>query len=260
MRKLRRNYPMMKRMFVVLCCALGLLMPGPICAENVKMDEVVVTATRSEALRSQIPASITVISRKEIEEGQAATLSEVLRDVPGLDVVQQGGAGKTTSIFIRGAESRHTLVLIDGIRVNSPTAGGFDFADLYIGDVERIEIVRSPLSTLYGSDAIGGVIQIITKRGTDSSATVAFEGGSYGTAKEDISAKVKKDNYDLTLTASRRDVEGFSQASAGSERDAHQNTTLSSRIGILRKGATRIDITARLTESKTDLDGWGGEG
>ena len=248
---------MMKRMFVVLCCALGLLMPGPICAENVKMDEVVVTATRSEALRSQIPASITVISRKEIEEGQAATLSELLRDVPGLDVVQQGGAGKTTSIFIRGAESRHTLVLIDGIRVNSPTTGGFDFADLNIEDVERIEIVRSPLSTLYGSDAIGGVIQIITKRGTGSSATVGFEGGSYGTAKEDISAMVKKDNYDLSLTASRRDVEGFSQASAGSERDSHQNTTLSSRIGLLRRGTTRIDITARLTESKTDLDGWG---
>src|SRR3972149_6629633 len=196
----------MKRIFVVLCCALvGLLSPGLIYAENVKMDEVVVTATRSEALRSQIPASITVISRKEIEEGQAATLSEVLRDVPGLDVVQQGGAGKTTSIFIRGAESRHTLVLIDGIRVNSPTAGGFDFADLNIGDVERIEIVRSPLSTLYGSDAIGWVIQIITKRGTVSSATVGFEGGSYGTAREDISAEGKKDNYDLALTASRRD-------------------------------------------------------
>ncbi|MBI5406098.1 MAG: TonB-dependent receptor [Nitrospirae bacterium] len=248
---------MMKRMLVVLCCALGLLMPGPIYAENVKMDEVVVTATRTEALRSQIPASVTVISRKEIEEGQAATLSELLRDVPGLDVVQQGGAGKTTSIFIRGAESRHTLVLIDGIRVNSPTAGGFDFADLNIGDVERIEIIRSPLSTLYGSDAIGGVIQIITKRGTASSATVGFEGGSYGTAKEDISAEVKKDNYDLVLTASRRDVEGFSQASTGSERDSHQNTTLSSRIGLLRKGTTRIDITTRLTESKTDLDGWG---
>ena len=199
----------MKRMLVVLCCALGLLRPGPIYAENVKMDEVVVTATRTEALRYQTPASVTVISRKEIEEGQAATLSEVLRDVPGLDVVQQGGAGKTTSIFIRGAESRHTLVLIDGIRVNSPTAGGFDFADLNIGDVERIEIVRSPLSTLYGSDAIGGVIQIITKRGTASSATVGFEGGSYGTAKEDISAEVKKENYDLALTASRRDREAF---------------------------------------------------
>src|SRR3990172_1652517 len=117
MRKLRRNYPMMKRMFVVLCCALGLLMPGPICAENVKMDEVVETATRSEALRSQIPASITVISRKEIEEWQAATLSEVLRDVPGLDAVQRGGAVKTTSILIGGEEPRHTLVLIDGIRV-----------------------------------------------------------------------------------------------------------------------------------------------
>jgi vitamin B12 transporter len=141
--------------------------------------------------------------------------------------------------------------------VNSPTTGEFDFADLNIGDVERIEIVRSPLSTLYGSDAIGGVIQIITKRGTDSSATVGFEGGSYGTAREDIATEIRKENYDLALTASRRDVEGFSQASAGSERDAHQNTTLSSRIGILRKGATRIDITARLTESKTDLDGWG---
>ncbi|MBI5039604.1 MAG: TonB-dependent receptor [Nitrospirae bacterium] len=250
----------MKKVFVVVCCALGLMMSGPIYAENVKMDEVVVTATRTEALMSQIPASGTVISRKEIEEGQAATLSEVLRDVPGLDVVQQGGAGKTTSVFIRGAESRHTLVLIDGIRVNSPTTGGFDFADLNIEDVERIEIVRGPLSTLYGSDAIGGVIQIITKKGTASSATVDFEGGSYGTAKEDISAEVKKEDYDLALTASRWDVEGFSQASTGSERDGHQNTTLSSRIGLLRKGATRIDITARLTESKTDLDGWGVDG
>src|SRR3989337_46002 len=177
----------MKKVFVVLCGVLGLLMPGPIYAENVKMDEVVVTATRSEALRSQIPASVTVISRKEIEEGQAATLSELLRDVPGLDVVQQGGAGKTTSIFIRGAESRHTLVLIDGIRVNSPTTGGFDFADLNIEDVERIEIVRSPLSTLYGSDALGGVIQIFTKRGKASSASASLEGGSYGTTRETVS-------------------------------------------------------------------------
>jgi len=245
---------MMKRMFVVLCCALGLLMPGPIYAENVKMDEVVVTATRTEALRSQLPASVTVISRKEIEEGQAATLSELLRDVPGLDVVQQGGAGKMTSVFIRGAKSEHTLVLIDGVRVNSPTSGGFDFADLVVDNIERIEIIRSPLSTLYGSDAMGGVIQIFTKRGKVSSASASLEGGSYGTMRETVSTEVKREIYDMSLSASRLDTEGFSVFKAGSERDGYQNTSISTRLGKTTDSG-RIDLTSHLVQGVTELDG-----
>lgn len=241
---------------VVFWSVLSLLNSGHVYAENVKLDEIVVTATRTEIPRSQIPGSVTVITEKDIVSGQASTVSDLLRNISGIDIVQQGGSGKTTSIFIRGGGSGHTLVLIDGVRVNSTTTGGFDFADLALDNIERIEIIRGPLSTLYGSDAISGVIQIFTKRAKTSSASVSFEGGSYGTTRETISTEVKKDRYDLSLAASRMDTEGFSAVKSGSERDGYQHTTLSSRIGIFPGSATRIDMTARLSESKTELDGW----
>lgn len=241
---------------VVFCGLLSLLNSANLHAENVKLDEIVVTATRTEVPRSQIPGSVTVMTEKDIESAQVSNVSDLLRNIPGIDVVQQGGAGKTTSIFIRGGESGHTLVLVDGIRVNSTTTGGFDFADLAVDNIERIEIIRGPLSTLYGSDAVGGVIQIFTKRAKASSASAGFEGGSYGTTRETVSTEVKKDRYDLSLAASRMDTEGFSAVKSGSERDGYQSTTLSSRIGIFQGSAAQIDMTARLSESKTELDGW----
>ena len=245
----------MKCLLVVLCCVFSLLSPVAAYAENVKLDEIVVTATRTEVHRSQIPSLVKIITDREIEERHVASVSDLLRDVAGLDVIQYGGPGQITSVFIRGAESKHTLVLIDGVRVNSPTVGGFDFANLAVDNIERIEIIKGPLSTLYGSDAIGGVIHILTKRGRTSSGMVSFEGGSFGTSREVISTEVKKDKYDLSLAASRMDTEGFSAAKAGSEKDGYQNTTISSRISISPTAMTRIDITAHLTETKTDLDG-----
>lgn len=244
----------MNWLFIVLCFVLGLWRSGNVNAENVKLDEIVVTATRTEVPRSQIPGSATVMTEKDIESAQVSNVSDLLRDIPGIDVVQQGGAGKTTSIFIRGGESSHTLVLIDGVRVNSTTTGGFDFADLATDNIERIEIIRGPLSTLYGSDAVGGVIQIFTKRAKASSASVGFEFGSYGTARETISTEVKKDRYDLSLAASRLDTEGFSVFKAGSERDGYQNTSISMRLG---KGTAsgRMDFTTHLIQGTTELDG-----
>ncbi|MCD5401659.1 TonB-dependent receptor plug domain-containing protein, partial [candidate division NPL-UPA2 bacterium] len=136
-------------------------------AEEVVFDlgEIVVTATRRPQPIGGISASVTVIDAEEIAERGEITVLEVLRELPGLDVVQSGGPGAITSVFLRGAESGHTLVLVDGVRVNSPTTGMFDFANLTVDNIERIEIVRGPQSTLHGSSAMGGVINIITKRG-----------------------------------------------------------------------------------------------
>lgn len=244
----------MKRGVVVLGCALSVLTFNQSHAENIRLDEIVVTATRAEVQRSQVPASITIITAGDIEEQHASSVSDLLRDIPGIDVARQGGAGKMTSVFIRGAKSEHTLVLIDGMRVNSPTSGGFDFADLTVNNIERIEIIRGPLSTLYGSDAIAGVIQIFTKKAKASSASASLEGGSYGTTKEAVSLDVKRDIFDMNLSASRWDTEGFSVFKAGTEKDGYQNTSISARLGKTTRTG-RIDLTGHFVNGKTDLDG-----
>ncbi|MCC7203330.1 MAG: TonB-dependent receptor [Nitrospirae bacterium] len=240
------------RIFTLLSC---MIVPGTLFAESVRIDEIIVTGTSTGMLRSEIPAAVTLITSQDISEKGISNVSDLLREIPGLDVVQPGGTGKQSSVYIRGANSSQTLVLIDGIRANSPTTGLFDFADLSIDNIERIEIIRSPMSTLYGSEAMGGVIQIFTKKGTSTAGTVAFESGSFGTTKESISTGIKKDFYDISLNASRLDTEGFSTIASGSENDSYENTTISSKIGIHRAGRS-IGIIAQLTEARTEIDGF----
>ncbi len=232
-----------------------MLITKSLYAESVRIGEVMVTGTRTETLLSDIPSSVTLITEKDIKESGISNVSDLLRLVPGLDVVQPGGTGKASSVFMRGANSSHTLVLIDGVRVNSPTTGQFDFADLSVDNIERIEIIRGSMSTLYGSEAMGGVIQIFTKRGMATTGSVTFEASSFGTTKENISTGIKKDFYDISLNASRFDTEGFSTAKSGSESDSYENTNIASRIGIHRAGRT-IGITAQLTEARTEIDGF----
>ncbi|HEX9879408.1 MAG TPA: TonB-dependent receptor plug domain-containing protein, partial [Candidatus Binatia bacterium] len=146
---------------------------------------VVVTATRVETPQEQVTTSLSVITSDDIQAQQAATVEEVLRDVPGLDVVQSGSRGATTSVFIRGSDSDQVLVLIDGVEVNSVTSGGFNFAHLTTESVERIEVLRGAGGALYGSRAIGGVINIITKKGEGPPAfTVSTEGGNGRTHRQ----------------------------------------------------------------------------
>src|SRR5204862_1215010 len=126
------------------------------------------------------PASASVISSGEIEEKQIERVSDALREVPGLSLVQTGAPGQLTSVFTRGLRSEHTQVLLDGVPINQGLQGAFDFANLTTDDVGRIEVVRGPQSTLYGPRALAGVIQIFTKQGEGTpEAMVAAEGGSY---------------------------------------------------------------------------------
>ena len=144
-----------------------------------RLEEVVVTGTRIPTETENAPNSISVITQEQIEQTQAHTVQEAVRDVPGVEVAQTGQPGGQTSVFLRGANGEHTLVLIDGVRVNSAFNSAFDFANLPVDNIDHIEILRGPQGTLYGSEAMGGVINIVTKRGAaQPTGSVLVEGGS----------------------------------------------------------------------------------
>ena len=128
-------------------------------------EAIVITGTRTDIPLDQSPASISVVTSQDFEEKQIERVADALREVPGLSVVQTGAAGQLTSVFTRGLRSEHTQVLLDGISINQGLAGLMNFADFAIDDLDRIEVVRGPQSTLYGPRALAGAIQIFTKRG-----------------------------------------------------------------------------------------------
>src|SRR5262245_11174999 len=150
-----------------------------------EVESVVVSATRFDIPLDQSPASASVISSEELEEKQIQRVSDALREVPGLSVVQTGVAGQLTSVFTRGLRSEHTQVLLDGIPINQGLQGAFNFGDFTTDDIDRIEVVRGPQSTIYGPRALAGVIQIFTKQGTGTPGVMfAAEGGSYDSFRD----------------------------------------------------------------------------
>jgi len=172
-------------MRVLLCGVLSFLLPvllrGQQPADTVILNPVVVTATRLPRSVDGVPAAVTVLRGVELRAQGIHTVLEALRDVPGAAVVQTGSFGGQTSLFLRGGQSNYVKVLVDGVPVNQP-GGSFDFANLTTDNVERIEVVRGPASVLYGSDAVTGVVQIFTRRGTGASrAEASVRAGTYGT-------------------------------------------------------------------------------
>jgi len=187
---------------------------------------VVVTATRVETPQEQVTTSLSVITSDDIRAQQALTVEEVLRDVPGLDVVQSGSRGATTSVFIRGSDSDQVLVLIDGVEVNSVTSGGFNFAHLTTESVERIEVLRGAGGALYGSRAIGGVINIITKKGEGPPAfTVSTEGGNGRTHRQVMGLRGGAGKLGYSLNAARMETKGFHRFN-----DDYRNLSTSARL------------------------------
>lgn len=235
-------------------------------AEPYMMDEMLVTSTRLEVPLNEVGGTMTVITGKELEQQQKRTVLDALRSVPGLDVVQQGGSGGVTSVFMRGANSVHTLVVIDGVEMNDPMAGGryYDFAHLTTDNIERIEVLRGAQSTLYGSDAIGGVINIITKRGNGTpTGFLSAEGGSRYTTTERAALSGSTKLFNFSLGASRTDSSGISAASQSKgnrEKDGYGNGNVSARIGITPTDNFDLDAIIRYTDSRSELDNGGGTG
>jgi vitamin B12 transporter len=226
-------------------------------------DDLVVTATRLTTPRGEVASAVTVITAEDIERRQFRSVPQALRSVPGLHVVQTGSPGQQTSVFMRGANSNHTLVLIDGVEVSDPSspAGAVDFSNLWLDNVERIEIVRGPQSTLYGSDAIGGVIHITTRRGKGKAGFAGkLEGGSDETLNQQASVAGASDAFDYSFSVTHIDTGGDSvtpkrlRNGARKEDDGYENWTSSARMGLAVTDTLEVNVFGRYIDSETELD------
>jgi vitamin B12 transporter len=217
--------------WVFLIVFLFLPTPSPAAdSQDTTLSPVVVTATRTETPERDTTTSISVITSKDIRDRQAETVLEALRDIPGVDVVQSGARGTGTAVFIRGAESNQALVMIDGVEVNSTTAGAFNFAHLTTENVERIEVLRGAGGTLYGSQAIGGVINIITKRGQGPlELGLSAEGGNWSTHREVLTMRGGIERLGYSLSLARLATDGFHRRFDPSN-DDYRNLTTSGRL------------------------------
>ncbi len=241
---------------VALCGASSLSL-----AEPVSLADQVVTATRTAQTASQSLAAVSVIDREDIERSQARSVPELLRQVPGVSLANNGGFGKNTTLFLRGTESDHVLVLIDGIKVGSASAGLTAFQDLPVELIERIEVVRGPRSSLYGSEAIGGVIQIFTRRGDGQGAKPFFSAG-YGTHQTlEGSAGVSggAGNGWYSLGVSSFDTAGINTKRAGTagyepDRDGYRNLSGNLRGGYRFDNGLELDGTLLRAKSHNDYD------
>lgn len=225
-----------------LFAALGIaVLPGIALSEDQQeLPTLVVTSTRTPLAAEDFPAAVTVYTRADIERQQVRTLPELLQGSIGLGLTQSGQFGKTTSVFLRGTGSDQVLVLINGIRVGSATLGTAAFQFLPIEQIERVEIVRGPHSSIYGSEAIGGVIQIFTHKGRgEPHVSGKLGGGSFETFDASGTANGEYHDTDFNLTAAYFDTDGYDirQPTLGPfgvdqpDDDGYDNTSVSARLG-----------------------------
>lgn len=234
---------------------------GQLAAAPLALQQQVVTATRTAQTAEQSLASVTVIDRERIEQSQATSLPELLKRVPGVSLTNNGGPGKATSLFLRGTESDHVLVMIDGIKIGSVTGGGAALQDLPLELIERIEVVRGPRSSLYGSEAIGGVIQIFTRRGQAQGAKPYFSAG-YGThdsytGSAGLSGGDGRSWYSLGVSGSDTDgIDVKSPGTSGYERDAdgYRNLAATLSAGHRFDNGLELDANFLRADSHNDYD------
>lgn len=247
--------------------ALGLILalaPAPLFAAETDDDEntevVTVISNKIPSTEKDIGSSITVLDADEIIESQKVTVFDLLRSTPGVTVSRNGGIGTVSTVRLRGAESGQTLILIDGVKVNdlSAPAGEFNFANLTTDGIERIEILRGPQSTLYGSDAIGGVINIITKRSEDPLSVSGFvEGGSFGTFRGGVTlgAKTEKTSFNLNLSGTRTDGISAADENAGNtERDGFRTVSVIARADHELSDNLLFNLFVRHADSRALFD------
>ena len=247
---------------VTLCLSLTIM---PIYAEEPmeELQSIEVSSSRLKTTKEKYAGSITVITEEEIKRSGSPHIEDILRDQLSLGVFKQGGVGGQTNIRLRGADQKSVLVIIDGVRANGNTTGSFDFRNLNTENVERIEILRGSQTPVWGADAVGGVINIITKKGRGTpSHTLSFEGGSFGTFIESLGSAGSIDDIDYSFSASRTDISGYSDfnenriAESGdvAEKDGYDNTSLSSRVGTSFSGDGRVEFIGRYIRSNSDVD------
>lgn len=254
---------MLSSVIVPLGCGIAVAQSGP--APTPLPTIMVTSPTTVPTPVDQVASSITVITAADIARDQRRTVPDALATVPGLNIVQSGGPGGQTSVFMRGTNSNHTKVLIDGIDVSDPSNPNrsFDFGQLLTADIERIEVLRGPQSGLYGADALGGVISITTKKGEGPpKMTGLIEGGSFDTFNQQASLSGSEGRFSYSFNAAHfhsnsTPVTPLYLLPPGQKRnnDIYDNWTLSSRLGAELSENVAVNWVGRYTDAKLNFTG-----
>src|SRR5438309_4941329 len=239
------------RWIVRLLLLLVMLLPAGMLAAQEQprdLDPVVLTATKLETRAEQLGASVTVVPGDDVQKYHFETVEDILRSVPGVEIRRSGSLGKLSNISIRGANSNQVQVLVDGVRVKSPTTGQADLSDISPDLIDRIEIIRGPQSTLYGADAIGGVVNIITKKGQGPfSGFLSQEIGNYDTFRTQTGFSGSSGRVDYAFGASHTESAGRSR------NDDFDNRAVSGRIGLALPGDSALAFILRYNRGETRL-------
>lgn len=227
-------------------------------ASSPQLRETVVTATRTAQPLSDLLADVTVVDRDTIERSGAAGLADVLARLPGIEFQRNGGPGTTTGVFLRGSESRFTAVYIDGVRIDSQATGGAAWESIPLGQIDRIEVLRGPAAAVYGSDALGGVVQIFTKRGEGPFAPFVGIGfGSHGTRKADAGFSGSQGAFDYSLGLVDERSEGFNSRTAAGQNpdlDGYRSRSANAKLGFQLNRAHRLEASVLANDVNSQYD------
>ncbi|MEH3103343.1 MAG: TonB-dependent receptor [Sphingomonas phyllosphaerae] len=249
---------------LLLCstAALAQEAPRPDAAATDTGADIVVAANRAPVDADRVTASVTVLDKAAIDRAQDLSVADLLLRTPGVSLSRNGGYGTSTSLRIRGAESDQTVVVIDGVKINDPSSpgGGYNFANLLIGDASRIEVLRGPQSILWGSQAIGGVVNIVTPLPTAAlEGSIDLEGGS----RETVSARAALGGTTGPLAwrvgAQTFTTDGISALKAGTERDGYTNQNVQARAVLTIAPGISADLRGSYANGRNDFDGFSGD-
>lgn len=219
------------------------------------LETVVISGTRTPVPAAEVGSTLTIVTGEELETRQIRIVSDALRAVPGVAVSRSGALGSFTQVRIRGAEANQTVVMIDGIKINDPFTSEVDFAHLLTAEVDRIEVLRGPQSVLYGSEAIGGVISIFTKRGAPGNQFEGnLEGGSFSTVDGSIAARGASKEFSYALAAAGARSSGTNISRFGDETDGYRNTTFLGNAAWTPTPDASIAANLRYRDSRTEFD------
>lgn len=249
----------MRRLIIITASAAGLA--GAAGAQEwtdapLELDPIIVSGGLTPVPAEEFGRAVSVVTAEDLARSQVAFVADALRTLPGVSVSRTGATGGVTTVRIRGAESNHTVVLIDGVDVSAPENGEFDFGGLLAADIARIEVLRGPQSAIYGSNAIGGVISITTKDAetTGTSYAASAEAGSDGTVGGLLAVRRLTERANLSLSVAARDVGGFDISDSGGEDDPDDNVTVNARGTFTLSDALTVGATLRYVDRTSDYD------
>nr|WP_254602732.1 TonB-dependent receptor [Sphingomonas bacterium] len=237
--------------------------PAPDAAADASASDVIVTATRAPTPIDRVVSSVTVLDKADIDRAQDIGVTEQLLRTPGVSISRNGGYGTSTSLRIRGAETDQTVVVIDGVKLNDPSSpgGGYNFGNLLVGDVARIEVLRGPQSVLWGSQAIGGVVNIVTATPTRPlEESIDVESGSRQTVSARAGIGGVQGPLTFRLGAQTFTTDGISAiapAFGGTERDGYRNQSVTGRAELALSDAVGVELRGYYSAATTDIDGFG---